>query len=223
MADLPLLYSFRRCPYAMRARMALAASGQVTQLREIILRDKPAHMVEISPKATVPVLMKPDGTIIEQSLDIMLWALECNDPLGWMAPELGDKNEMLVLIEEMDGPFKSHLDNYKYAIRHVDAEEDPTAFAHEHRNSAMRILMDIDQRLSRHPYMFGNRPSLADIAIAPFVRQFANTDRDWFDAQPAPNLHAWLNRFLESDLFQNIMTKFPKWQEGDAPTVFPDF
>ena len=221
-AEVPLLYSFRRCPYAMRARIALAAGDQRVELREIILRDKPEHMVEISPKATVPVLQLPDGTVIEESLDIMLWSLERDDPNNWLVPDQGTKEDMLALIEEMDGPFKTHLDRYKYANRHEDAGENPDGFAAENRDAAMKKLRGLDERLSTQPYLFGNRISLADIAIAPFIRQFANTDRDWFDGQPVPHLQSWLNTFLESDTFTRIMTKYPKWQAGDEPTYFPN-
>jgi glutathione S-transferase len=167
----PILYSFRRCPYAIRARMALHISGQSCELREVVLRNKPAEMVELSPKATVPVLQLETGDVLEQSLDIMLWTLANNDPGDWLVPECGTLNDMLALIAENDGPFKDHLDRYKYAPRYDNA--DPVS----HRAEAEKFLCALDERMKNCAYIFGNRPALADYAIAPFIRQFANTDR----------------------------------------------
>lgn len=214
MPDKPILYSFRRCPYAMRARLAIATSGVACQLREIVLRDKEPEFLEASPKATVPVLIN-DGQVIEESLDIALWALECNDPEEWLQPEIDSLEEMLVLIGEGDGPFKDHLDRYKYASRHADVDSD------DEREAAGEFLFKLDQLLSERAYLYGGRISLADMTLAPFVRQFANVDREWFDAQPWPNLLRWLTEFLESERFQSIMEKYPKWQAGDPLTVFP--
>ena len=214
MPDKPILYSFRRCPYAMRARLAIAASGVACQLREIVLRDKAPEFLEASPKATVPVLIN-DGQVIEESLDIALWALGCNDPEDWLSPENGTLEEMRELIAEGDGPFKDHLDRYKYASRHEDMDSD------DEREAAGEFLFKLDQLLSERAYLYGERISLADMTLAPFVRQFANVDREWFDTQPWPNLLRWLAEFLESNRFQSIMEKYPKWQAGDAETVFP--
>ncbi|MGO1117074.1 glutathione S-transferase [Rhodovibrionaceae bacterium A322] len=216
MSTLPILYSFRRCPYAMRARMALSVSGQSCELREIVLRNKPAHMLEISPKGTVPVLQQPDGRVIEESLDVMLWALDRHDPEGWLTPEFGSLADMRALIQACEDDFKCHLDRYKYATRYEGA--DPEA----ERAKAAAYLKTLDQRLAGQAYLFGNRKSLADIAIAPFVRQFANTDRSWFDAQDWPHLLAWLEAFLDSGLFASIMAKHKPWAEGDELKVFPD-
>ncbi|MFK5981183.1 MAG: glutathione S-transferase [Rhizobiaceae bacterium] len=214
MADKPILYSFRRCPYAIRARLAIAASGVACELREIVLRDKAPEFLEASPKATVPVLVD-DGRVIEESLDIVFWALEHNDPENWLAPDIGTLEEMQSLIAEGDGPFKDHLDRYKYASRHEDVNSD------DERDAAGMYLFKLDQLLSERAYLFGIRISLADMTLAPFVRQFANVDREWFDAQPWPNLLRWLTDFLESERFQSIMEKYPKWQVGDPLTVFP--
>ena len=219
--SLPIFYSFRRCPYAMRARMALVGSQQQVQLREILLRDKPGHMVEVSPKATVPVMVLDEDHVLEESLDIMLWALKRNDPENWLQPEQGTLEDMLALIEEMDGDFKHHLDHYKYATRHVAQDEDPQAYAEQHRSAALEILAKLEARLEATPYLFGNRLALADVAIAPFIRQFANTDINWFNGQDLPKLQAWLQAFLADDLFTGIMTKFPQWHTDDPLEVFP--
>lgn len=178
MSALPVLYSFRRCPYAMRARLALAVSGQVCELREVVLRAKPQGLLQASPKATVPVLVLPDGTVLEQSLDIMRWALACNDPAGWLTPSLGDEAGMLALIAECDGPFKQALDRCKYPSRYPEAD---AALA---RARAVEWLQGLEARLAEQPFLFGTQVALADMAIAPFVRQFAGIDADWWAAQP---------------------------------------
>lgn len=212
-ADTPTLYSFRRCPYAMRARMALYVSCQKCEHREVVLRDKPAEMIALSPKATVPVL-EVEGRVIDESLDIMLWTLEHNDPLGWLAPEQGTKQDMLELIARIEDEFKHHLDRYKYATRYDDDPE-------FHKAEAEKMLIELNARLSQTDYLFGARASLADFAIAPFIRQFANTNRDWFDQLPYGALHKWLARFLASDIFAIIMRKYPAWQASDAPVFSP--
>jgi len=205
--DLPILYSFRRCPYAMRARMALMVSGQKCEIREVVLRDKPPEMLEASPKGTVPVLVLPNGEVIDQSLDIMRWALDRNDPEGWL--EHSDD----ALITQNDGPFKHHLDRYKYHTRH---DTDPL----EHRDGCMRILAQLEERLTRHANLCRENRALTDMAIMPFVRQFAATDREWFGAQPLPQLQAWLKAHESSELFNHIMIRLEQWQAGDAVTYF---
>jgi glutathione S-transferase len=209
----PILYSFRRCPYAMRARMALLVSGTVCELREIALRAKPQEMLQASPKGTVPVLVLPDGSVIDESLDIMLWALRKNDPEQWLAPETESLEAMLQLIAHNDGDFKRHLDRYKYPDRyeHIDPLQ--------HRVAASLFLASLEERLARHPFLFGPRPALADIAIFPFIRQFAETDRAWFDAQPWPNLQRWLAGLLASTSFEQAMRKFELWR-SDADIIF---
>ncbi|WP_022682423.1 glutathione S-transferase [Sphingobium bisphenolivorans] len=200
----PVLYSFRRCPYAMRARMALIASGQRVELREVVLRDKPEAMIAASPKATVPVLVLPEGGVIDESLDIMRWALAGHDPEGWLS---GDD---AALITSNDGPFKQHLDRYKYATRY---RSDPQA----HRAEAVRMLMDLEVRLSRNIFLCGDRRMLSDIAIFPFVRQFAATEPDWFAGQPLTRVRAWLDGLVRSALFSRAMLRLPAWREGDTP------
>ena len=203
----PVLYSFRRCPYAMRARLALAKAGQKVELREVVLKNKPQAFLNISPSATVPCLQSKD-VVIDESLDVMVWALTQNDPDRWMAmPPAGWD-----WIARADGPFKNALDRTKYASRY------PGSDAGEHRAIAAQFLGDLDNQIT--DWMF-ERPTLADYAILPFVRQFAFIDKAWFDAQPWPDLQAWLRRFLDSDAFADIMHKYPQWAEGDTPVQFP--
>ena len=213
----PILYSFRRCPYAMRARMAIAASGIECRLREVVLRDKPAEMLEASPKGTVPVIVEPDGTVIEESLDVMAWALTQNDAEDWLTPEQGTRPDMEALIAECDGPFKRALDRYKYPNRY----EDEGVVRDEQRALGLEFLETLNAQLDGRQQLFGNRASYADIAIFPFVRQFANTDRTWFDALDLPHLQAWLEGHLESPRFKQIMPKYAQWKTGDEEPVFP--
>lgn len=211
----PILWSFRRCPYAMRARLALLAARQRVTLREILLRDKPQAFLDASPTGTVPCLQLPDhwpDHCIDESLDIMQWALGQSDPdaLLQMPAEGWD------WIARSDGPFKHALDRTKYATRYPDS--DPR----RHRADAHDFLEDLDQRISGGDtrYLLDRR-SIADLAIAPFVRQFAFIDKLLFDAQPWPHLHGWLARFLGSADFAAVMPKFALWQPGDAGHVFP--
>ncbi|MBB3176407.1 glutathione S-transferase [Variovorax sp. Sphag1AA] len=214
---LPVLYSFRRCPYAMRARMAIAASGVRCELREVVLRDKPAELLAASPKGTVPVLVDTQGVVIDQSLDIMLWALRRHDPDGWLHPSQGTLADMLALVAECDGAFKRHLDGYKYPDRQPEAERD----AASHRAEGATFLKALDTRLQSSRCLFGDNPALADIAIAPFVRQFAQVDPDWFGAQPWPCLHEWLSARLNAPVFARVMDKHPQWRAGSPGISFP--
>ncbi|MEH6757141.1 MAG: glutathione S-transferase [Parasphingorhabdus sp.] len=207
---LPVFYSFRRCPYAMRARMALLISETPVRLREVVLRDKPEEMIAASPKATVPVLVLDDGTVIDESLAIMHWALERADPCGW----LEEQEASAELIAEADSDFKDNLDRYKYPTRYDDV--DPIA----HRSAGLDFLLKLDKRIADNGQLLGKQPRLADHAIFPFVRQFANNDRDWFDIQPLQMLHKWLDGHLGSALFSTTMTKFPQWKTDDLEPVF---
>ncbi len=193
----------------MRARLAIAASGVEVELREILLRDKAPELLVASPKATVPVVVC-SGRIIEESYDIMLWALEQNDPDAWL-----DRHNQ-ELIEECDGAFKSALDKYKYGNRYEGSD------AIEQRLIASEFLVKIDNILATQPYLSGEKIGMTDMSIVTFVRQFANVDRAWFDIQPWPNLIRWLEEFLSSDAFTSIMTKYPKWRAGDPATLFPE-
>ena len=212
---LPVLYSFRRCPYAMRARLAIAASGLDVELREIVLRDKAPEMLEASPKGTVPVLVTTDGQVIEESLDIMFWALGQKNPEGWLALDSAQLEAAGGLIARAEDEFKVNLDRYKYASRYVGAEPFLA------RAEALFFLRDLDGLLRGQGFLLGDKASIADYAILPFVRQFANVDRQWFDAENWPDLLRWLEAFLESGRFARIMNKYPKWQTGDPVTLFP--
>lgn len=206
--DKPILYSFRRCPYAMRARMALVASGTTVHIREVKLSNKPAELLAASPKVTVPVLVCANGRVIAESLEIMHWALERNDLENWL------RHQDPALIEANDGAFKHHLDRYKYPERYGS---NPT----EHRTAGVELLRPLEARLAVHDNLCGNKRGLTDVALFPFIRQFAETDRTWFDAQPLPRLQAWLSRHLASPLFETIMLRLAPWQPGDAAIEFP--
>lgn len=199
----------------MRARLAIASAAIQVELREVVLRDKPAEMLAASPKGTVPVLVRGDGGILEESRDIMEWALGENDPeelTNWPAMEA---EAMRALIETFDGPFKTALDRYKYATRHGDVDE------LAERAKAAEYLAELETRLEGRPYLFGGRMSLADMAILPFVRQYAHVDIDWFRAQNWPNVIGWLDGFLASERFQAVMEKYPQWKNGERGVPFP--
>jgi len=205
---LPILYSFRRCPYAMRARLALHASGVALEHREVELKHKPARMLAASPKGTVPVLVLPDGTVMDESLDIMRWALQTQDPLQWWPREAALLSNTMALIEENDGPFKYALDRYKYP--HRFGLEDGDAW----RAAGSLFLLQLEARLERAPFLAGNYWGLCDAALAPFVRQFAYTDKTWFGAQAWPRLVGWLAGFEASAEFAAIMEKHSPWIEA---------
>ena len=202
---LPILYSFRRCPYAIRARMALHYAGVQFEMREVLLKDKPTSMLAASSKGTVPVLIFPDGQVLDESYDVMRWALEQSDPEHWWVDEL--ETEVEQLIQWNDGEFKGHLDHYKYFERFP---ERPMEY---YRSQAEEFLMALEQRLSIEKYLLGKTISVADVAIFPFIRQFAFADKNWFDLSPYSNLQSWLTNFLGSDLFVSVMTKHPVWSE----------
>lgn len=199
----PALYSFRRCPYAMRTRLALAVSATRCELREVKLSDKPQAMLDASPKGTVPVLVLPGGKVLDESLDIMRWALAKRDPEGWLARDDAE------LIATNDGPFKRDLDGYKYPERYG-------ACARAHRESGLALLHEIDRRLAGAGQLCGPVRGLTDAAIMPFVRQFAAVDRQWFNAQPLPHLQVWLAGHLASGLFKTIMARITTWSPHDT-------
>lgn len=214
--DKPLLYSFRRCPYAMRARMALAYAQISVYLREIILRDKPSHLLSMSPKGTVPVLQLIDGTVLEQSLDIMLWALSQHDPDGWLSVDESIREKTFQLIDENDTQFKAALDRYKYSDRYEDVN------SLQQRDKAEVFLQKLEACLQQHQFLMADQITLADIAIFPFIRQFASHDPEWFDTLPYCKLQQWLQYHLNSKLFARIMHSYPVWKEGAAEVEFPD-
>lgn len=213
--SLPVLYSFRRCPYAIRARLALRYSGTRVALREVVLRDKPAEMLAVSPKGTVPVLIAGAEAqpfeVLEESLEIMFWALGQNDPDGWLAV---DADSASPLIEANDDHFKLWLDRYKYPNRYDDIEPgEPLA-------RCSKFAGSLDQRLQSSPFLCGRRGSIADFALFPFVRQFAFVDIVRFRSSGWPALAAWLDAMLAAPLFAEVMHKYPRWHAGDAQTIF---
>ena len=205
------LYSFRRCPYAIRARIALAASGVELEVREILLSQKPIEFLELSPKGTVPVLRIHDGTLLEESLEIMHWALNQYDPHGWLSS--AKREEVEALIKNNDGPFKTHLDRSKYATRY------PGVDAKYERSAACALLQPLEVQLKSEKYLLGGRSSLADVAIFPFVRQFANVEPQRF-AQEFPELERWRQAWQENELFLQVMKKLPPWKPGAPPLSF---
>ena len=215
MTTRPILYSFRRCPYAMRARLAIASSGLECTHREILLRDKPAAMLDASPKGTVPVLVLDDGKVLEESLDVAFHALERSDPENWLRPWREDGQRAKELVARNDGPFKHHLDRYKYASRYEDAD------AEEHRAAGLAVLESLNADLADHSFLGGEHFTFLDAAIAPFVRQFRIPDKDWFDSLDLPHLLKWLHDFMESERFAKIMKKYPVWDGVNDDTVFP--
>ncbi|MDT7515108.1 glutathione S-transferase [Rhodoferax mekongensis] len=212
----PILYSFRRCPYAMRARLALLASGTRVQLREVVLKDKPAALLAASPKGTVPVMVTANGEVIDQSLNIMLRVLREYDPLHWLPATDDALERSLHLIARCDGEFKQHLDRYKYPHRFHLFD------GLENRAQGAMFLIAINEVLSVQDFLHGPHWGMADAAIAPFIRQFAHTDAHWFSAQPWNALQGWLQAFEASDTFARCMHKAPAWKEGDAVTWFPE-
>lgn len=193
----------------MRSRLALLSSGVKVELREIQLKNKPQAFLKTSPSATVPALRLSDR-VLDESADIMVWALEKNDPQRLLDMPKDGWN----LIAANDGPFKAALDHTKYASRYPELDLDAE------RQKAAAFLMDLDARLTRKTWLFGERPTVADLAILPFARQFANIDRDWFDTQDWDRLRAWLDRFTEGETFAQIMTKYIPWSERGTPIWF---
>ena len=208
MDNRPILYSFRRCPYAIRARLAIYSAGIQVELREVLLREKAPKFLETSESKTVPCLRTKD-TILDESLEIMIWALNINDPENW----LEERESSLDLITKCDGSFKKALDRTKYPNRYP--EEDPQ----ENRMHASKFLNLLESEMK--PFLFGEKLRLADIAILPFVRQFAHIDFDWFLSQPWPKVAIWLENFKTSEMFSSVMKKYSKWEENDPVTLFP--
>lgn len=215
-AALPRLYSFRRCPYAMRARLGILFAGSQVELREVVLKNKPAQMLAISPKGTVPVLQLPGedgsaGRIIEESREIVEWALQHSDPHGLLQT---DRVGADALIDRNDNEFKHWLDRYKYADRY------PELTQQDYLQRGQVFLQALETLLADNRYLLGERISIADIGIMPFVRQFAHVDQEVFYSLPYPNLQWWLRKWLEHPAFQQVMVKFQPWQEGDEVVIF---
>ncbi|WP_273427589.1 glutathione S-transferase [Marinobacter sp.] len=211
------MYSFRRCPYAMRARLGILFAELKVELREIVLKNKPAQMLAISPKGTVPVLELAEGgcsgsLVIEESRDILEWALQQSDPRGLLNVDLVSAN---ALIDRNDNEFKHWLDRYKYADRH------PELTQLDYRQKGEVFLQELEGLLAKNRYLLGENISIADVGTMPFVRQFAHVDRAVFYSLPYPNLQQWLRDWLEHPVFQHVMVKYQPWQEGDDLVVFP--
>jgi glutathione S-transferase len=200
MMTLPVLYSFIRCPYAIRARMVLLYADISYELREVSLKNKPPEMLAISPKGTTPVLQLGDGRILEESLDIMDWALGQNDPKGWRQFPQEQLELSKTLIALNDSEFKQILDRYKYYVRFSEPQS-------TYRSQAEPFIQILNQLLQTHQFLLGDRPSVADVAIFPFIRQFAHVDLQWFDNSPNQALVTWLNFYKSSPLFLSVMSK----------------
>lgn len=225
----PILYSFRRCPYAMRARLAIAVSQQQVSLREIILKNKPAELLAISPNKTIPVLqlnnlentaehqttsiIEDNPNVLFESLEIMVWALEKNDPQGWLN---GPLSEMLLFIDHNDFAFKPWLDKYKYADRYIENDKE------YYRENAEEFLMMLEARLRNNQYLFGEHITLTDMAIFPFIRQFASVDQEWFEQSPYLAVQKWLDQLVNGDLFAVSMKKYPTWLVSGEAFLFPN-
>lgn len=213
----PILYTFRRCPYAMRARLALATclDAHSLELREVVLKDKPQSMLDISPKGTVPVLQLDSSEVIEESLEIMQWAFEQNAVSNQAFLAAYDATQIHELIEENDGAFKWALDRYKYADRYEESEQ-------YYREKGEVFIQKLNDLLAQHSFLLSDQPSFVDLAIFPFIRQFAHVDRNWFFSSTYAHVIRWLEYWLESHLFNSIMKKYNKWEEGQEVIGFPE-
>lgn len=206
----PILYSFRRCPYAMRARLSLYYAGITVELREVVLKDKPEPMLTASPKGTVPVLIPSKDKVIDESYDIMHWALSQKDPQQFYVTDLDETND---LVARNDNEFKKALDRYKYPNRYPDED------CSNARDICEAYFADLNARLEKHRYLMGPELKLADIAIFPFVRQAANVDKYWFEGLDMPRLHQWVGEHTNSKAFSAVMPKFDQWKEGQPPLL----
>ncbi len=208
--DTPVLYSFRRCPYCMRAHMALKNSGIKVELREVKLEDIPEEALAISPQSTVPVLAFPDGSAMDESWDIVKWALSKNDTDNWLGKDNGFLLDADILIETNDYSFKTDLDHYKYADRFPEHSEQ------YYREQCEAFIKELEDILTENTCLLSDQLSLADIGVFPFIRQFSLVDKEWFDQAPYPNVQRWLNKIINSDLFQDIFQKHELWKAGNA-------
>ncbi|SBS27091.1 glutaredoxin 2 [Marinomonas aquimarina] len=216
---LAILYSFRRCPYAMRARYALVKLGTQVELREVVLKNKPEALLNLGGRSTVPQLLV-GAQRFPESMDIMFWAIEhAKDQT--MAEQLWpaqaqQQAKIRAWIGFNDHCFKPWLDRYKYADRHPEFPES------YYRQKGERFLQRLETRLAHSPYLLGAQMTLADMAVFPFIRQFAGVNSQWFETSPYPHLKRWLTAFLQSDDFKTVMLKYPAWEEGQTPIYFPE-
>ncbi|MGU9962215.1 MAG: glutathione S-transferase N-terminal domain-containing protein [Candidatus Puniceispirillales bacterium WSBS_2018_MAG_OTU23] len=216
----PILWSFRRCPYAMRARLAIKSSGTAVRLREIVLREKPAAFLKASEKGSVPVVVLADGMVIDESLDIMIWALERGDPEDWLYIRKTEPEFCTGFIAELDGVFKTNLDRYKYSSRIIKNTDDIAENANMHRDLGIEFITRLDDRLRDKGFLSGGQNGFLDYATLPFIRQFRGVDEYWFDAQDWPYLHPWLAAFLASPQFCAIMQKYPQYKDDADEVIF---
>lgn len=211
----PILYSLRNCPYAMRARIAIFKAKQTVLLRDVVLSNKPKEMIAESPKGTVPVLVLTNKMVLEESLEIMLWALNETDP-----NDLLHKNDptaveqMLEIIQLFDDEFKESLEQYKCAKRYKENNIEQC------REKCEQYLQQLEQRLANTQYLMSNKESLVDIALVPFIRQFARVERQWYLQSPYPNVRQWLNNYLQSPMFTKVMAKYPLWLDNHEVVLF---
>ncbi|MDO6721498.1 glutathione S-transferase [Psychrosphaera sp. 1_MG-2023] len=229
---LPILYSLRNCPFAMRARLAIFRTKQAVELRDIVLSNKPTEMLLASPKATVPVLVVTPDKVIDESLEVMLWVLNQSDPSNLLRSQFTDKNkqvessvssvlskeleDILALVHVFDTEFKTCLEQYKCAKRYHEDD------LQQKREACEMYIKALEQRLSSHAYLIDDDESLADIALLPFIRQFARVERKWYLQSSYPNVKRWLNRYLQSAMFTKVMAKYPLWQAGQPIVKFGD-
>jgi len=207
---IPILFSFRRCPYAMRARIAIKLCNLECEIREINLKLKNKEFLELSPKGTVPVLVLPDDKIIEESMDIIHWAISNNDPYNLKLKNLEIYNKDMDLISIFDNEFKYHLDRYKYNSRYKGINKE------EHKYKARDLLVNLNNSLKEKQWLNGENISISDISILPFVRQYRIADIKWFDEKlELPNINRWLDKFLNSKIFNNVMKKYKIWETTD--------
>ena len=213
---MPILYSFKRCPYAMRARMAIYLSQIVVEHREVSLKNKPKSMMEISPKGTVPVLLLENGDVIDESMDIINWCLETKSRVFKDILDDSQKAFTKKIIKIFDEKFKFHLDRYKYATRYKNVD------AVSHRDACLDILKTLDKNINNTKWFFSNNVNKIDISVLPFIRQFRIADPLWFDANKnIPNIQIWLENFLQSKLLNEVMINFDAWEPNDPIKLFP--
>ena len=207
----PILYTFRRCPYAMRARFAIRSSKIIVEIREIKLQEKPSEFLKLSPKGTVPVLISSSGVVLEESLDIIYWALNKNDPHKWLAKGKLENQDIRKLLDDLENKFKPNLDKYKYPSRFSGVDQ------YFHRDKNLCFLKKLNSYLENNKSLNCEHLSLLDYAIFPFIRQFRNVDQDWFDKLNFIFLNKWINQIIDSEDFSSIMKKFKKWEPNDVP------
>lgn len=215
--SLPILYSLRQCPYAMRARMGLLLAKQPVILRDIVMKNIPDEMLVASPKGTVPVLVLNDSSVIDESIDIMLWALNKNDPMNLLYHHQANSySNIIELIKCNDNEFVQVLNKYKAAARYHDVDEATC------RQQCENYIVYYEQCLTEHDYLIGDTSSLADYAVLPFIRQFSRVDRKWFTQAPYPKLQRWLERHYKNPIFAKAMTKYPQWLDSKESVLFGD-